>query len=1226
MFEFQPVIIDHCASPPGRLDVSHSALAPARRITSMSKIRIFGRTAEGTAVAMTVHNFHPTLYISTPQIVDPSELGEWATTTARQLNRALQGEPPRQATTKVVHQGASLERPLVLSVTLVAGRHFYYYSASPRPFLQIALVHASDVKRAAEFFHATTPYDVLEAHIPFDLQFMIAANIFGMGSVAIADGHVEHHRRAEREAGALEISISFADILNQTLVAQSLAARREGASGHFSRSPMMPSVVAMLADLGLGPSAGSPLCPSADAGEMSAATREALPLDAYSKFEGNVRAQYAKVDLADSIQLAAVASLLQPAFHADRDVPGCNSSLQRRAPTDGAQGALPASVPSHSPFTEALADSPFGGGRANLALSRSVSPTKDDGGNENSQEYSLPGDFFTQSLPTASPPYSKEGPAIAEAILSGIASDTIPQTPASAPMGRGGTLLQSHPPTASELLQSMHLYRLPRHVHTKPFYSSARDQSAAYRAPATGRSIPPLPTRAAFALSLFHPSDEHVDEHFDRDASAGPSIRRRKRYTFAAEPPLNFEEAKRWCAIQDARPKSSSSSDGDSIEGLSQIEAPPPKEGPLPAFKVVEAARGGKRDALLILAAEVFGQCRANLNADPRQDALKCIFYCLHSSFAQPPLYKSGVFKIPPQHNLDEGQGASATLLREETCGFAMHTCTDESHLLRSWVTFVTDADPDIICGFDTETASWGYISARYTAVIGMHYNACPFCLPNTASLHLTGRSLAEDLGRPKMAREELRGGRGDASETGSDGLGAQGSEAGWRTKRRGGLQIFGRIVLNVWRVMRHELALPHHDFEYLSSRILQRHLPLHPPQHLSRWYSTRKGFPNLQRYLASRTRGAIELLLRTETIRKSCEFARLFGVSLQAVLARGSQFKVESLMTRLARLENFLMLTPSKAAIVSMRAFEAVPLVIEPTSRYYVDPVIVLDFQSLYPSIMIAYNLCFSTCLGSITQAFPKALGAATVPSPSAHGAALHRLAAEQLVSVTPNRVAFVKKAVREGTLGRMLSELLEARIAVKSLLARCSATDDSLRGTLEARQVGLKYIATMVFGYTAASYAGRMPSVDIADSIMQVGRGTLERAVRLIEATSRWDAHVVYGDTDSVFVHVPGRSVAEALAIGREIAEAVTGDNPRPIELRLEKVYSPCVILSKKRYFGLKHDAAPKSSPDAPAPPLFDAKGIEVVRRDSCPIVSKIFEKSTGYIILLFATHLLC
>ena len=45
--------------------------------------------------------------------------------------------------------------------------------------------------------------------------------------------------------------------------------------------------------------------------------------------------------------------------------------------------------------------------------------------------------------------------------------------------------------------------------------------------------------------------------------------------------------------------------------------------------------------------------------------------------------------------------------------------------------------------------------------------------------------------------------------------------------------------------------------------------------------------------------------------------------------------------------------------------AMEAVPLVLEPAGRMYCSPVVVLDFQSLYPSLIIAYNLCYSTCLG---------------------------------------------------------------------------------------------------------------------------------------------------------------------------------------------------------------------------------------------------------------------
>lgn len=73
---------------------------------------------------------------------------------------------------------------------------------------------------------------------------------------------------------------------------------------------------------------------------------------------------------------------------------------------------------------------------------------------------------------------------------------------------------------------------------------------------------------------------------------------------------------------------------------------------------------------------------------------------------------------------------------------------------------------------------------------------------------------------------------------------------------------------------------------------------------------------------------------------------------------------------------------------------------------------------------------------------------------------------------------------------------------------------------------------------------------------------RETLERAIQLVESTSRWKARVIYGDTDSLFVLVPGRSREQAFAIGAEIAEAVTNDNPKPVKLKLEKVYQPCIL----------------------------------------------------------------
>lgn len=87
--------------------------------------------------------------------------------------------------------------------------------------------------------------------------------------------------------------------------------------------------------------------------------------------------------------------------------------------------------------------------------------------------------------------------------------------------------------------------------------------------------------------------------------------------------------------------------------------------------------------------------------------------------------------------------------------------------------------------------------------------------------------------------------------------------------------------------------------------------------------------------------------------------------------------------MLRIAKPESYMLVSPSKKQVrivngtilsivwqdqvAEQNAIECKPLIMEPKSAFYTDPVVVLDFQSLYPSIMIAHNYCYSTCLGRI-------------------------------------------------------------------------------------------------------------------------------------------------------------------------------------------------------------------------------------------------------------------
>ncbi|KAG6492331.1 hypothetical protein ZIOFF_047286 [Zingiber officinale] len=102
-----------------------------------------------------------------------------------------------------------------------------------------------------------------------------------------------------------------------------------------------------------------------------------------------------------------------------------------------------------------------------------------------------------------------------------------------------------------------------------------------------------------------------------------------------------------------------------------------------------------------------------------------------------------------------------------------------------------------------------------------------------------------------------------------------------------------------------------------------------------------------------------------------------------------------------------------------------------------------------------------------------------------------------------------------------------------------------------------------------------------------------------------------VIYGDTDSVMVQFGVPSVEEAMELGREASEYITGTFIKLIRLEFEKVYYPYLLISKKRYAGLywtKPDSFDK----------MDTKGIETVRRDNCLLVKNLVNECLHKILI--------
>lgn len=313
-------------------------------------------------------------------------------------------------------------------------------------------------------------------------------------------------------------------------------------------------------------------------------------------------------------------------------------------------------------------------------------------------------------------------------------------------------------------------------------------------------------------------------------------------------------------------------------------------------------------------------------------------------------------------------------------------------------------------------------------------------------------------------------------------------------------------------------------------------------------------------------------------------EMARVTGVPFNYLLSRGQQVKFISQLFRKA-LEQKLVI-PNLSSAGSEEQYEGAT-VIEPTRGYYSVPIATLDFASLYPSIIQAHNLCYTTLLKKdVLEAL--------------------NLQKDEDYIVTPNGDMFVTAKQRKGLLAQILEELLTARKQAKKELA--IETDPFKKAVLNGRQLALKISANSVYGLTGAT-VGKVPCLAIASSTTSYGRQMIEKTKAEVEAKYTiangysHDAQVIYGDTDSVMVKFGVKELAEAMRLGEEAAQYVSSKFVKPIKLEFEKVYFPYLLINKKRYAGLYWTNPDKYD-------KMDTKGIETVRRDNCRLVQNVIE----------------
>ncbi|KAK2721241.1 hypothetical protein QYM36_003500, partial [Artemia franciscana] len=352
-------------------------------------------------------------------------------------------------------------------------------------------------------------------------------------------------------------------------------------------------------------------------------------------------------------------------------------------------------------------------------------------------------------------------------------------------------------------------------------------------------------------------------------------------------------------------------------------------------FQNLQDIKSGRQYShLTTMALEIFVLTRIHMKPNPEVDEVSGVFYSILNDVPfsfQRPQRASGCILV-------SGSGSLHSLGIDDKDLEARYA-SNELELMNMLVECVMEWNPDIVVGYEIEMLSWGYILQR-GKILGLELDK------------KFSRLSEEPSKRPNVENTAMHNER---------------QEPEWESYS--GIQIQGRIVLNLWRLLKDELPVQSYTYENMAFHILHQRVPSYSFKQLSDWWKSgsAKFRYYVIEYFVRRSKGSIDLIEQLNLIGRTSELARLFGIQFYEVFSRGSQWRVESLMLRLAKAANMISVSPSIEQRARMKAPEFLPLILEPQSRFYVDPVLVLDFQSLYPSVIIAHNYCFSTCIGRL-------------------------------------------------------------------------------------------------------------------------------------------------------------------------------------------------------------------------------------------------------------------
>lgn len=399
-------------------------------------------------------------------------------------------------------------------------------------------------------------------------------------------------------------------------------------------------------------------------------------------------------------------------------------------------------------------------------------------------------------------------------------------------------------------------------------------------------------------------------------------------------------------------------------------------------------------------------------------------------------------------------RGASGPVLRFET----------EGDMMIAWHRFLISYDPDVLTGWNTPGFDWPYLHER---AIQLGLPAC------------------NHIGRFSAGRE----------------LRVWTKEIGTMGMKEHHAAVAGRIIYDMMDWCRKYKKFTSYTLNHVSTMLLKEtkndmhHSHIHPM-----WaVEGRKGDAGRLRislYCVQDAWLPLRIMMHQNAIFASAELARLTGVGLGEIVGRGQE--IMTLTNMLHELHGTGLRLPDRAMRV-MGPYQG-GHVFEPKRGMHDGFIVLLDYQSLYPSIIRAHNVSYdSIVVAAAADDAPPAEEHWRSPETGANGEVYY----------------FIRSSVHEGVLSRMQTKLLRARREAKRLMEL--EQDPVRKEVLNARQLSIKITCNAMYGFTT-SITSRLTYLPVGATITGYAREYLMRTAAFVNR--RWGpegASVVYGDSVS-------------------------------------------------------------------------------------------------------------